>query len=374
MKILILSDGASSHTLKWVKSLAENGIKVALFSINKYDKNIYSGIPNISLYGGYIDSNLCNTHSYNISKIAYFKGIPVLKKVIKTFKPDILHAHYLTSYGLIGALTFFKPFVISVWGSDIFDFPKLSLFHKALVRLILKKADVILSTSNIMAKETNKYTKKTVKILPFGTDLETFKPKEVKSLFNTNDIVIGTVKSLSEKYGIKYLVQAFNLVKKKYPELPLKLLLVGGGEQTKEIQKLLNELGLEKSVIISGAVPYNQVNVYHNMINISVFVSTQDSESFGVSATEASACSKPLVVSHIGGLPEVVEDGITGIIVPPKDVQTTAKAIEKLVLDKELRERMGKAGRERVKRLFNWNESIRQMISVYKNILGEYRK
>ena len=150
--------------------------------------------------------------------------------------------------------------------------------------------------------------------------------------------------------------------------------MVGGGEQTKEIQKLLNELDLEKSVVMTGAVPYDQVATYHNMINISVFVSTQDSESFGVSAIEASACAKPLVVSRIGGLPEIVEESVTGIIVPPKDIQTTAKAIEKLVLDKELRERMGKAGRERVKKLFNWNDSIRQMISVYKNVLGEWRK
>jgi len=89
---------------------------------------------------------------------------------------------------------------------------------------------------------------------------------------------------------------------------------------------------LTTRLIFTGKVPYNEVPKYQNMLTISVSVS--DSESFGVAILEASACEKPVVVSNVGGLTEVVEDGVTGIIVPPRNPEKTAEAIEKLLLDK----------------------------------------
>ena len=305
-----------------------------------------------------------------MGKLVYFYCFPELLRVIRSFKPDILHAHYASSYGLIGFLTFFKPFVVSVWGSDVYDFPKLSPFHKLLIKLCLKRADKILSTSETMARETKLYTKKAIEITPFGIDLKEFKSKPQKSVFEAGDIVVGTVKTMSEKYGIKYLVKAFAKVKDRHPELPLKLLLVGGGEQSEEIYELISKLGLKDIAVMIGAVPYNQVSNYHNMMTVSVFVSVSDSESFGVSVIEASACEKPVIVSNVGGLPEVVEDGVTGIVVPSKDIESIANTIEKLVMNNKLREKMGKAGRKRVEMLYNWYDNVEQMIGIYKSILA----
>ena len=94
-----------------------------------------------------------------------------------------------------------------------------------------------------------------------------------------------------------------------------------------------------------GAVPHREIARCHHMIDISVFTSTSDSDSFGVAAVEASACGNPIVASNIGGMPEVVEHGVTGFLVPPRDPHKTADAIERLVLDSSLRDRMGSAGR-----------------------------
>ena len=108
---------------------------------------------------------------------------------------------------------------------------------------------------------------------------------------------------------------------------------------------------------------------YLNMIDVYVALSIIDSESFGVAIVEASACEIPVVVSNVGGLPEVVDDTITGFVVKSKNSQEAAKAIEKLILNKELRLKMGKAGRERVKELYNWEENVNQMINIYKSIV-----
>src|SRR5690606_14690363 len=116
----------------------------------------------------------------------------------------ILHAHYATSYGLIGALSGFKPFVLSVWGADVYDFPRRSKLHKKLFQYNLKKADLILSTSEIMRNELKKYTAKEVLVTPFGVDTSVFCKKDIAEKDNSV-INIGTIKSLEEKYGIIYI-------------------------------------------------------------------------------------------------------------------------------------------------------------------------
>ena len=88
--------------------------------------------------------------------------------------PDILHAHFATSYALVAALAGFHPFIVSVWGSDIYLYPQKSRLNRAVVEYSLHKADKILSTSNVMAKECRKYTGKPIEIIERDTDRDNF--------------------------------------------------------------------------------------------------------------------------------------------------------------------------------------------------------
>lgn len=365
MRVLLLSDAHSIHTIKWAKSLSELGIEIGIFSLNRLSDNPYNGYKRITVF--YFQDDNCHNRSSSFKKLSYLKSIGYVKRIIKDFKPDIVHAHYASSYGLVGALTGFHPYIISVWGSDVYDFPNVSLLHKEVLKYNLKKADRILSTSHVMAKETKKYTDKDVYVTPFGIDLNVFKPMKVKSLFGENDIVIGTIKTLEEKYGIEYLIRAFELVKRRNPNLHLKLLIVGGGSLDAYLKELTQKLGIASDTIFTGKIPHEMVPVYDNMLSVSVSVS--NSESFGVAVIEASACGIPVVVSNVGGLPEVVENQITGMIVPPRNPKITAEAIECFVLDPVLRKKVGKAGRTRVKRLYDWNSNVREMLKIYRSII-----
>ncbi len=364
MKILLLSDCNSVHTIKWAKSLSQRGLDIIIFSLGVLKVDDYQNTSVKVITAG----NSVSRKNW-LDKLQYLKVLPQLKKVIEREKPDIVHSHYATSYGLLGALSKFKPFILSVWGADVFDFPKKSFLHKHIVKYNLKRADKILSTSNVMAKETKLYTDKDIEVTPFGIDMEVFKPQKENSLFEDKDIVIGTVKTLEKKYGIRYLIDAFKILVDKYPEKPLKLLLVGGGSQEKMLKEKVKDFGIENKVVFTGNVPFKEVPKYHNMLSVSVSVSVSDGESFGVAIIEASACEKPVVVSDVGGLPEVVENGVTGIVVPRRNPQKTFEAIEKLLLDENLRKQMGKAGRERVKKLYDWNNNVEQMLEIYKEIL-----
>lgn len=367
MKVLLLSDAYSIHTVKWAKSLSKKGIEIAVFSLNfnENEANPYQNDINVKVY--YCVNKNAKKRSSGFAKLSYLSALPALKKAISEFKPDIVHAHYASSYGLLGALSGFHPYIISVWGSDVFDFPNISFLHKAVINYNLAKADRILSTSEVMAVETKKYTDKEVIVTPFGIELDKFKPLKVNSLFDKNDIVIGTVKTLEEKYGIEYLIKAFAIVKDKHKYLPLKLLIVGAGSLSTALKNLTYDLGIEKDTVFTGKIAHELVPVYDNMLSVSVSVS--NSESFGVAVIEASACGKPVVVSDVGGLPEVVKDGITGIVVPPRNPEKTAEAIEKLVLDDSMRKQMGAAGREHVAQFYDWNKNVEQMVDIYRGMI-----
>jgi glycosyltransferase involved in cell wall biosynthesis len=365
MKILMLADANSPHTIKWVTSLTKKGLTIHLISLGNLEVNSYNNIKNVNI------TTVSVTTSKKIGsfkKIKYMKALPLIKKVIKEFQPNILHAHYASSYGLLGALSNFYPFIVSVWGRDVYNFPKKSFLHKKILQFILNKANIILSTSYTMAQETSKYTSKPIEVIPFGVDINIFKPKKVKSLFNEKDIVIGTIKSLEDKYGIEYLIKAFKLLTNKYPYLPLKLLIVGGGSLEKKLKKLVIDLKIQDKTFFTGKVPYEEIPKYHNMLSIEVFPSIEDSESFGVAVVEAMACAKPVIVTKVGGLPEVVENGKTGFIVPPKNPIAIAEALKKLIFNKALRYKMGLAGRERVLKFYNLEDNLNKMIQIYKKL------
>ena len=370
----MLGDGSSIHTKKWASSLLKRGVTIHLFSLKSFDKNDY---PLENFTFTVVDCQKRSSKFGRLGKISYLKVIPELKKQIRHFSPDIIHAHFATSYGLLGALSGFHPLMISVWGSDVFEFPKKSFLHRSIIKYNLSKAVAISSTSHAMAEETRKYTDKPITVIPFGIDLDKFTNLSMdksidRALFNENDIVVGTIKLFEKIYGIDVLIKAFSIVSEKRKDLPLKLLLVGDGSQMEEYKKLCDNLEITDKVHFTGMVAHNDIPLMHNVID--VFVALSYAESFGVAVVEAQACEKPVVVSNVGGLPEVVEDEKTGFIVPPGDEFAAAAAIEKLVADTELRKTMGRAGRKRVVALYNWDKNVDQMMDVYSEILEKDTK
>lgn len=363
MKVLMLSDLNSIHTIKWVTSLAGNGVEILLFGFGKLEVDDYNSYSNVDICA----FNLQIKRGYKIlSKFSYLKALPKIKKLIRDFAPDLVHAHYASSYGLLASLAKSTPLVVSVWGADVFDFPKVNFLNRKIIIFNLKKADIILSTSHVMANETKKYTDKDVIVTPFGINVNIFRPMIIES---KEEVYIGTIKTLEKKYGISYLLDAFSILKNRLPNLKAKLLIVGGGSLENELKKKAKELMIDMDCIFTGKVTHDKVLYYHNMLDIPVFLSILDSESFGVAAIEASACGKPVIVSNVGGLPEVIENDITGLVVPVKDSFSTANAIEALIKDESLRKRLGNAGRALVVKRYNWDNNLKQMIDIYNKII-----
>lgn len=361
MKVLLLSDTHSPHTEKWALGLADLGVSIGLFSFNKAGYEWYRH-PNIQVF--FEPSSPINAES-TFTKLSYLKYVRMLRKIIRQFEPDILHAHYATSYGLIGALTGFKPMVLSVWGSDVYNFPNRSAFHKKILQYNIGKADVILSTSHVMKEEIRRYTIKPVEVTPFGVDTAEFSNRHDRKCDGITRV--GTIKPIREKYGIMYIIEAAQLLRDRGELHKFRFYLIGAGDLG-HYRDLIEEKKLSAYFEVTGRVPFSEVSGYHNLLDIFLNVSVEDSESFGVATVEAMACERPVIVTDVGGLKEVVNNGEFGIVIRKRDPAALADNISRLASDQVLAEDLGKRAREHVLRKYDWKHNLGQMAAIYQSL------
>ncbi len=361
MRVLLLSDVNSVHTIKWAKNLAESNITVGIWSIAADNSYELAGYKNVIIHspGGQQDRDSL------VAKIKYITLLKDAKKFLSEFKPDILHAHYASSYGLVGKLLGFHPFVLSVWGSDVYLFPKTNFLFRWILKTNLASADRILSTSKKMAEETTKYTNKEIDVTPFGIDVDKF-PYTLRE--NSETFNIGCIKSLEKIYGIKYLILAFADLVQLHSDNNMRLYIVGDGNEGDDLKALARELGIWEYCIFTGKVPNDSVPEYLRKLDVVVLPSL--SESFGVAALEGSSMGKPIVASAVGGLPEVIEHNETGILVQPSDIDGLAEALRYLLLNPSERKRMGENGRKKVMQDYNIKNNTNTMINIYKKLLS----
>ena len=361
MKVAFLAGQNSIHTVRWANAMVEKVSELHLLTMHQPSDPIDSrvkiyNLPHKGLKGYFLNTNQ-------------------VQKILAEIQPDLLHVHYASGYGTLGRLSKFHPLLLSVWGSDVYDFPATSFLHRALVATNLRQADWVASTSEVMAQQTESLCPDIthLSITPFGIDIEKFRPQPKQ---DENYLTIGTVKKLAPKYGIDILIKAFAQARKtaisQSPDLEqkLRLTIVGDGNQRDELESLAQQLKIDHVTNFVGAVLHEQVPDYLNQMDIYVAASRLDSESFGVAVLEASACELPVVVSDAGGLPEVVQDQVTGYIAPKENVAATADAIVKLIQSKSDRQRLGAAGRKLVLERYVWQENVDLMRSTYDQILA----
>jgi glycosyltransferase involved in cell wall biosynthesis len=368
MRVLLLSDSASEHTEKWAIGLASHGIQIGLFSFNKARYPWYQNYSNIELL---YEPNDRITGSALSEKISYLKYLKPLKQKIKEFNPDIVHAHYASSYGFLASLSGFKMIGVSVWGADVYDFPKQNSLFKYLLKYIFSKANFICSTSHCMKKETLLYTNKAITVTPFGIDIDKFNRPETQLTFsNFNEINIGNIKALETKYGVTILIQAFAKVVKHFPNKNIKLFLIGDGSEKDNCKQLAEILGVNDKVIFTGRIPHSNIPEWHRKLDVFVSLSVLNSESFGVSLVEAMSSQSCIVASDVDGFTEVLgEDNSCGIIVRKNSVEAASEALIQLIENPKLALLKAKNARSRAIENYNWQDNIQTMINVYQKVL-----
>lgn len=177
-----------------------------------------------------------------------------------------------------------------------------------------------------------------------------------------DDPVVGFVGGLTWRKGIEILLHAAPSLLVKYPTC--RILLVGDGPLREPLVRMAHQLGIDHNVVLAG----RHEDVTGILAAIDVFVLPSLREGLGVAVLEAMAAAKPVVASRVGGLSESVVDGETGFLVPPGDHEALGRSILVLLNDPGLRERFGKAGRERVEAKFSVEAMVRQYETLYQEL------
>lgn len=367
MRVVLLSGASSIHTVRWANALASKGLEIHLISQH----------PPLEALNSNVKSHIFPFKG----EWGYFLYARRIKRLVEDIRPDLVNVHYASGYATTARLIGFHPTLLSVWGSDVYDFPNKSFIHKHLVKKNINFSDLIASTSHCMAKQTNSLLKKKrdIKITPFGVDLKRYNCiNPLKNKDFDEKIIIGTVKVLAPKYGIDTLIKSFSILQERlkvtHPILAENLILriVGDGPQRNDLENLVKKLNLAKYVEFLGRVNHTEVPNILSSFDIFVALSRLDSESFGVAIIEAGAAKRPVVVSDVAGLKEVVVPQKTGLVVPKDNPQAASEAIEKLILNYSLRYNLGINGYHHVSQLYNWDCNVENMINIYKKLCKKF--
>lgn len=355
IKLVLLGENLSVHVQKWIKGLKDHGgIEIHVISFRR-------GIEVSGVQYHWIKR-------YTKTKLDYFLNVFKVRKYILDLSPDIVHAHHSTSHGFLAAMSNFNPIMITGWGSDILDSPKNPVLRRMLTKSF-EKAAAITVLSHFTKEAIRTLTPKDVKVIPFGVDISKFSPPTNKNL----PIKIGTIRTLSEKYGVEYLIRSFAIVAKKHKDVQLEI--VGNGPQFHFLRKLSVDLGVGDKVLFHGFVNQNKEPTKYlgilKDLDVFTMLSVMDSETFGVAGVEAMSCGIPVVASNIGGLAEVVGD--TGLIVPPRDIEATANALDQLISNKEFRLEKSEKARKKVLDLYDWKKNVESMVSLYQAVIKNER-
>ncbi len=245
-RICYLANASDPHTAKWANHFSSKGCEVHVVSFE--DARGIS--PNVVVH---------KLSTRWRSSLRYFTVTDELKRIIAEVQPALLHAHYAAGYGTLGRLARFHPYILSVWGRDVFDVPTKSPLHRVLIKRNLGSANYVCSTSRFMADHTHQYYKGLIRLTPFGVDCSKFMPCNLQAS-EPDEFVIGTVKRLEEKYGIEYLIRCFALLSEKYKgSKKLRLVVAGEGSLKGKLQRLARECGVEELTQFLGFVPNERV-------------------------------------------------------------------------------------------------------------------
>jgi len=311
-----------------------------------------------------------------------FRAYDAIRKLHPRIKFDVVHDNQGLGYGLALVKRHKLPLVATIHHPMALDrdsdfvqarnrIEKLRRwwFYSVYVPMqsfVGRRADRVITVSECSAREIERLmgiSSSRIRVVYNGIDTDVFfnqdgLPKKSNSL-----IFVGNTED--RKKGIIYLLQAIKILEK---ECPVKLTIIdGGAPEAQYVPALMRQINLNGQVSFARRLSGDDLVRWYSAADIAVVPSMF--EGFGFPAAEAMACGIPVIAFSAGALPELVDDGKTGILVPPADVPKLAAAIKKLVENKELRCEMGKQARNRVLCKFNWQQAAKQILDVYQEVL-----
>jgi len=353
------STGAPSHVFRLTKNLIAKGFDVALIT------------PKGPLAKKAREANI---KTYEVRMRGFFDrdADHKIREIIKNEAPQIVHCHG-TRGGWLGRLAARKVdhakvvYTEHLW-TEYFHLPNFALekFQLNGLKFMERWTDKIVAVSQSVADFLllKGFSKDKIVIIPNGIDPE-FSSVKVINKPAEAPLLIGSVGSLNQIKNYRNAILAITKVKKKYPELNFHYQIIGDGPELKRLKNLARAKKVDKCIHFLGRVD----SVSERLQHFSFFLCISLSESFGLAVGEAMAVGLPVIASDIRPLKWLVTEKC-GIFVNPRKSEEIARAIEKLLLDKGLRKKLGQNGRDRITKNFSEKAMVEKTVKLYENLLG----
>ena len=292
-----------------------------------------------------------------------------LETVLREFRPDLIHAHFAREATAkareLSELTGI-PFTFTAHGYDIHrkpppDFQQRAAAARAVVTVSAANKEYIQKTFGVPGEH--------VHVIPCGVDTERFCPNRTRQRLTgaTAPWIVCVARHVAVK-NLGLLLDACALLRGR--GVKFRCAMVGDGPLRSELDTKRGSLGLQEIVEMPGAAEQGEVLRWWQRASVGVL--TSDNEGMPVSLMEAAACGVPIVATRVGGIPELVADGVTGLLSPPGDASAFASALERMLGDAALRERMSSATRQRAVEKFSVARQVEALLALWENVLPAY--
>lgn len=360
MKICYIGDAESIHTKRWVEWFADKG----------YDVHLITDRP------GHIHNVEVHRVKEGRKPFSFIKEAMAVKKQVKKINPDILHAHYASSYGTFGAYSGFHPFIVSVWGSDVLIDPNESKFIKKCVQYTLKKADIITTDGkntydemlNNLGADIDK-----LHIIYHGVNTKMFSPEKKddnfsKELFNERCPIAISVRFLNEKNDMETFLKSIPLVLEKVSNA--KFIIGGNGPKEQELKDLVKSLDISNNVHFAGYIKHSELPRYLSSSTVYVSTSLWDG-GISVVTLDAMACGLPIVSTNVANASQWITDNENGFLIETKDYKTLAEKLIFLLQFTETSKRLGEKNKDIIEEKQNEEVEMTKVANIYKKYSGE---
>jgi glycosyltransferase involved in cell wall biosynthesis len=287
-----------------------------------------------------------------------------LREVINELKPSLIHIHGAHELIFIAKKTFPDiPVIFTCHG-----YPStFSSLNYSLSAFFSRWADKVICVSNYDKEILIRKGLSRDKIVVVHNGIS--ESTEEKNLpVKVDGFIIGTIARLTKTKGIEYLINAFYDIAKKYNHV--RLVIIGDGEERKSLENLVKKLNIKDKVYFLGNIP----GARDYIKNFQIFVLPSLFEPFGLVILEAFSAKVPVIATKVGGIPEIIRDGVDGILVPPKDINALSTAIVTLIEKEGLRYELAQNGYEKFINEFTSTKMAKRTRAVYEEILSSSSK
>jgi glycosyltransferase involved in cell wall biosynthesis len=361
VRIAYLSIGRHIHTERWLRFFVARGHEVHLLTVQP------GPIEGVTVHD--------ITTRFGPKPFRYAVSLLRVRALLARLKPDLLHTHFLTGYGYWGVFSGFHPFMLTVWGDDVYVTPFETPLKNWLARRALRAADWVTGDSADIVQACVRLGADPARasVVQWGVDFERFHPgatgpvRERLRIPAEAPVVLSTRSFTQPYYNLDVIIDALVPIRRRFPDL---VCIVAGNEgDDAAVRVRARENGVEEACRFVGRIPHAELPAW--LTAAQVFVTVPSVDATAVSLLEAMAAGAGIVASDLPSAAEWIEDGVTGRLVPPRDVEALAGAVIGFLADPESRAACGRRAVEVVRRGADHAAHMQVVEDLYRRLVAD---